>query len=464
MAAAVTHAYVSAVPDGGDTSLVQPSDWNDPHVVSGVVEEITSPAGGGIIVTDGTGPTAQINVAISELTAATGTPNAAEDQIAIAMDDEGSATRRKTVAAFISDYGLGGGTVTSVGVASTDLSVAGSPVIASGNITLNINNDAVTFAKMQEIATDRLIGRDTAATGNPEEISVGGGLEFTGSAGIQRSALSGDVAASAGSGTTAIGANKVLDTMIRQSVGLSVIGRSANTTGNVADLTAVTDGHVLRLSGTAIGFGTTATAGIADDAVTYAKIQNVSATDRLLGRDTVGAGDIEELTATGGIEFTGTGIQRSALTGDVTASAGSGSTTIAAGVVTLAKMADIATDRLIGRDTAGTGVPEALTVGGGVEFTGSGGIQRGALTGDVTATAGSAATTIANDAVSYAKIQNVSAASKLLGRGDSGSGDVQEITLGSNLTMTGTTLAATGGGSGASLGMVYAASRQALGV
>jgi len=30
---AVTHAFVSAVPDGGDSSVVQPSDWNDPHVV-----------------------------------------------------------------------------------------------------------------------------------------------------------------------------------------------------------------------------------------------------------------------------------------------------------------------------------------------------------------------------------------------------------------------------------------------
>ena len=49
--------------------------------------------------------------------------------------------------------------------------------------------------------------------------------------------------------------------------------------------------------------------------------------------------------------------------------------TIAAGAVTLAKMADLATDRLIGRDTAGTGVPEAITVGGGIEFSGSGGIR-----------------------------------------------------------------------------------------
>lgn len=35
---------------------------------------------------------------------------------------------------------------------------------------------------------------------------------------------------------------------------------------------------------------------IDNDVVTYAKMQNVSATDRLLGRDTAGAGDVEELT------------------------------------------------------------------------------------------------------------------------------------------------------------------------
>jgi len=66
------------------------------------------------------------------------------------------------------------------------------------------------------------------------------------------------------------------------------------------------------------------------------------------------------------------------------------------------------------------------------------------LSGDVTNSAG--AVTIANDAVTYAKMQNVSAASRLLGRGDSGAGDVQEITLGTGLTMSGTTLNSSGGG------------------
>lgn len=48
---------------------------------------------------------------------------------------------------------------------------------------------------------------------------------------------------------------------------------------------------------------------------------------------------------------------------------------------------------------------------------------------------------IAADAVTYAKMQNVSAAALLLGRGDGGgAGDTQEIALGTGLSMTGTTL------------------------
>ncbi len=105
---------------------------------------------------------------------------------------------------------------------------------------------------------------------------------------------------------------------------------------------------------------------------------------------------------------------------------------------TLALLSDI---------TAGTVTTTGSPASGNLtKFSGAGSITNGDLSGDVT-TSGTLAATIANDAVTYAKMQNVSTASKLLGRGDSGSGDTQEITLGTNLTMSGTTLNASGSGS-----------------
>jgi hypothetical protein len=63
------------------------------------------------------------------------------------------------------------------------------------------------------------------------------------------------------------------------------------------------------------------------------------------------------------------------------------------------------------------------------------------LTGDVTSSgSGAVTTTISAGAVTYSKIQNVSANNTLLGRATAGAGSVQEITLGSNLSLTGTTL------------------------
>lgn len=80
-----------------------------------------------------------------------------------------------------------------------------------------------------------------------------------------------------------------------------------------------------------------------------------------------------------------------------------------------------------------------------IASTGGGGVSDGDK-GDITVSSSGTVWTVDNDAISYAKIQNVSAASRLLGRGDSGSGDVQEITLGTGLTMTGTTLSASSSG------------------
>ena len=189
----------------------------------------------------------------------------------------------------------------------------GDITVSANGATWTIDTNAVSLAKIQTIATDTLLGRDTASTGNVEQIGVSGGIEFNGTGNLQIGAFTaGDVIKTAGSTTLTIDANKVLNTMLRDSAGLSVIGRSANTTGDPADITAASDSTVLRRTSNTLNFGTVTTAMVDNDAITYAKMQNVSATSRVLGRKTASAGDTEELTYSEVLDFVG-----SATRGDI---------------------------------------------------------------------------------------------------------------------------------------------------
>ena len=172
----------------------------------------------------------------------------------------------------------------------------------------------------------------------------------------------GDITVSGSGATWTIDNSAVTSAKFRDSAGLSVVGRSTNTTGVVADITAASDGQVLRRSGTALGFGTISSAGIANDAVTSNKIaaNNVTLdkiitinTDSLLGRDTAGTGNVENIGLNSTLEMTGTGsLQRAALTGDVTASAGSNTTSLANGTVSTAKIVDGAVTNIKINDVA----------------------------------------------------------------------------------------------------------------
>jgi hypothetical protein len=286
---------------------------------------------------------------------------------------------------------------------------------------------------------------------------------------------------------------------------------------------------------TVSGAGTVWT--IDNDVVTYAKMQNVSAASRLLGRgSSAGAGDVQEITLGTGLSLSGTTL--SGNVGDMQKSvydpqnlgfisgsgglssggyldmaAGGDSSGIPGGAGGVVHTFGGGSDGVSGGgsggsiDTSGEGLNSGGNIntsagatasggsidtsdgGGSINTRGSGSIEFGAsgtrttlsgtasvdraislpdasgtvaltsdipadtgitqLTGDVTAGPGngSQAATIANDAVTYAKMQNVSAASRLLGRGSAGgAGDVEEITLGSGLSLSGTTLSATGGG------------------
>lgn len=164
----------------------------------------------------------------------------------------------------------------------------------------------------------------------------------------------------------------------------------------------------------------------------------VSATQLATGRTIAITGDLTYTSPS----FNGTG--------NVTAAG-----TIPADTVTFAKMQNsTVASILVGRGAgSGAGDFQEITLGTNLSMTGTtlnaagggGGVSDGDY-GDITVSGTGTVWTIDNTTVTFAKMQNSTAASVLVGRGQgSGSGVLQEVTLGANLTMTGTVLSAAGG-------------------
>lgn len=167
----------------------------------------------------------------------------------------------------------------------------GDITVSSSGTVWTIDNNVVTDAKLRDSAATSVIGRAGLTGGDPADIAAvtsghvlrntDSGLQFTT---IVTASISDDAVT-----TAKIENNAVTDAKLRDSAALSVIGRATNTTGDPADIATSADGQVLRRSGTTLGFGTVATVGIADDAVTLAKIQNSVANNIVLG-NVAGAG------------------------------------------------------------------------------------------------------------------------------------------------------------------------------
>jgi hypothetical protein len=223
-------------------------------------------------------------------------------------------------------------------IAGTDY---GDITTSADGATWTIDAGVVTLAKMADIATGTFIGRNTAATGVPEVLTIATAktmLDLTGTnSGDQTITLTSDVTGTGtGSFATTIASNVVTYAKMQQaSVGYTIMGKATTGAGNYAQITAGTDSVLRRSASGDLGFGTLVTNHLGANIVTYAKIQTM-ATQTFLGRTTAATGNVEALTIAQVktmLNLTGTnsGDQTITLTGDVTGTGtGSFATTIAA--------------------------------------------------------------------------------------------------------------------------------------
>lgn len=384
------------------------------------------------------------------------------------------------------------GSSTSIIVNADDVqraALTGDVTASQNSNTTTIANDAVTNAKLANMASPSLKGRTTATTGDPEDLTLVNSTSITwntatgGSISTERAALTGDVTASANSNATTIANNAVTDAKFRQSAGLSVVGRSANTTGNVADITATAARQVagVNAAGTALAWGEPCqlfNSALASQGDFYAyRALDGTHTTSAATVTTRGANvswSVNLTTLVPAIDSTSvvansTVLERAALTGAVAASQNSNATVFSGirangsattdrtninlldGTRTTATVTDdsVNDEIEVKWDFNGVGIyePDLSTfvknaldmaplsstsiIGDAVNSGGVGAgfrYERAALTGDVTASQNSNATTIANSAVTLAKMANMGQ-NRLLGRAQlAGTGPPTEVT------------------------------------
>jgi len=155
---------------------------------------------------------------------------------------------------------------------------AGSQAVATGTI----RDNAVTFAKVQDVDGYSVVGRSGSTAGDADEITAG---ENT-------------VLGRVGSGNVAF--NKLATTQLANTNARTVIGNATNASATPSAIASNTDGHVLRQNGDTLGFGTLTEKSLATGAVTAGKIAagGVSASSQFAA-GVVNTAALKDLNVTG---------------------------------------------------------------------------------------------------------------------------------------------------------------------
>ncbi len=192
-----------------------------------------------------------------------------------------------------------GGTVTSVSGTTNRITITGTPTIAP------VVDIAATYVGQTSITT---LGTVATGTWNATNISLAKGgtgaslvdpnadrIFFWDDSAGSTAFLAPGTSLEITTTTIDVAPNAITDARLRDSAGLSVIGRTGSSTGDPADIIASTDGQVLRRNGSTLSFGQVQASSI-----------NMS-TARILGRTTAGTGPVGEMIVENGLTLaTGT--------------------------------------------------------------------------------------------------------------------------------------------------------------
>lgn len=378
----------------------------------------------------------------------------------------------------ISYTGSGGGGGGGTNTLSVDGAVVPTPNLQDGdiqftatgsNITATVNTSAVTYAKIQNVTAERVLGRQSGSSGAPQELTAGDGLVISGTdLKLDVAAGSNVSLATNGSGTITFNVSVPAGTNGWQ---IGVDG-SIVASPNLADSTGIQVGA----SGTNITYalsdrdwgdisssGSGLTFSIDSGAVTYAKMQNISAPSLLLGRGSASGGSPQEITIGTGLAMSGTTLSAtgtntpSLIVNGSTVAGGNikdstdlsftiQSTTnvagsINAGAVTFNKIQNISQNQILGRYSSGSGEVQGITLGPAFNaLSGTLGITNSDK-GDITTSSNGTSWVIDSAAVTYGKIQDTTSTNVVLGFGAGASpGDVKELSVGTGLITTPTAI------------------------
>lgn len=231
------------------------------------------------------------------------------------------------------------------------------------------------------------------------------------SAAIRRAALTGDVTAAAGSNATTIANDAVTDVKLRNSSAVSVIGRSANSSGDPADIAAGANSTSLSRTGDALSF-------VAWSTILISTV--LALTDAI--HPTFGSGQDGSVTYSGGTTLTEE-VQASSIT------INSGVTVVAAYPIRCTGTLTFTSSTSIIDNSGSAG---AAGVGGAGASSGLGSAMAGAngANGRTTTATGIAGTSRTNSLIAHFGITGTGGAGGIsgLGQAGGGGGGVTELT------------------------------------